>query len=319
MLKKQEFKCLRLFVLAMWALPALAEGDLFFDLLGEVDVAVTAGYPKDLTFSSSGRHLLIEYSAEAILTAVYIYQNEPRMRVVQLPYGHGSWGENDELRIRGATYPAPEDTFDEEATLSKSPAIEPTLSALSAVSDIYFLDGSGRRVHPGSLLYRRSETGGGSVLGARKLFLVEGKATTEITTEDNQIVIRFAHDKLRNRVCATTGQGCIIYDHDTKELRNLLTYDHGARTEWSYHLIPGEDFLLVKGSRLDQGEDILEEAYLEVLDLQGNVVSELPLWFEGAQGNVEPGLFECSQHLLAVSVRDEVGNYVVKVFRKEHK
>lgn len=243
-------------------------------LVGTVNLSYDSeeGGIREVFFSPSGNNLLLSHGKLKTMTVVTIGKDGLETSVI--PYGYGSWDQKGRLHVDasgdgGGTII---DTFKVKAKADPNDVKK---------SKVYFTDQAGNRFKQGKimswpnlhLLKGKTE---GVFLPIEALLVHDNGIETRLELGKQRLLQGVQYDPKKMRVALRFGDGYIFYDLAGKTKTALPAYTADTRKEFSYHLVDGEDVLVLLESQCDdsveQGRYI--KVVLKLCDMGGQVLFE---------------------------------------------
>ena len=227
---------------------------------------------REVYFSPSGNNLLVSHGKLKTMMVVTI--GKDGLETSEIPYGYGSWDQKGRLHVDASGDGGGKiiDTFKGKAKADSNDVKK---------SKVYFTDQAGNRFKQGKimswpnwhLLKGKTE---GVCLPIEALLVHDNGIETRLELGEQRQLQGVQYDPKKKRVALKFGDGYVFYDLAGKTKTVLPAYTRETRTEFSYHLVDGEDLLVLLERQCDdsveQGRYI--KVALKLCDMGGQVLFE---------------------------------------------
>ena len=152
------------------------------------------------------------------------------------------------------------------------------------------------------------------------LYAVTGNKRIEISENRYQHIQWIYYDPLNKRVLASIHGDYVIYELNTGKRSKIAHFERNTNREIRYYPVRGEDLLIKRTVLLDSRGDNYIDMWLQVCDLNGNVVSNLTIFDKGVNPRDKDIFFvEATKEYLAVVLEDNLckPDFRVKIFKRK--
>ena len=272
---------------------------------------------KNISFSPTEERVLVMHWSEDYSTLFSVGAIDEAVRQTRLSYPYARWEDDGRIATASHKPTRSEPKAVLSGTIEPPGYSEPDRSVCEGLSAVHFEDGQGRPVEPGKYLHR--DNGAPDVIG---LFAVGEDFRREISLVDNRDyyhhVSKYYFDPSTERVLVRAGNGWIVYSLKTDRRLLLPVFDPEKRAEFDYHLVPGQEALLVEVSDYDdRSTTFLMAESLHVCDASGEPYLKIPTLFPGVEGVIKVDQVAVSKRHLAVVLEAPTGEdrYRLLLFR----